>query len=74
SSNSVKFKWTAGVGASKSVVSLGNKDKERQIKHVAAGAVDKNSTDAINGSQLYAVADEFSKLAVNVLGAEKADG
>ncbi|TDF36224.1 hypothetical protein E1290_08835, partial [Histophilus somni] len=60
SSNSVKFKWTAGVGASKSVVSLGNKDKERQIKHVAAGAVDKNSTDAINGSQLYAVADEFS--------------
>ncbi|WP_249963348.1 YadA-like family protein [Histophilus somni] len=70
SSNSVKFKWTAGVGASKSVVSLGNKGKERQIKHVAAGAVDKNSTDAINGSQLYAVADEFSKLAVNVLGAE----
>ncbi|THA20699.1 adhesin, partial [Histophilus somni] len=70
SSNSVKFKWTAGVGASKSVVSLGNKDKERQIKHVAAGAVTATSTDAINGSQLYAVADEFSKLAVNVLGAE----
>ncbi|THA21438.1 hypothetical protein E5361_05595, partial [Histophilus somni] len=70
SSNSVRFKWTAGVGADKSVVSLGTKDKERQIKHVAAGAVDKNSTDAINGSQLYAVADEFSKLAVNVLGAE----
>jgi|GEM_PF-931883 len=29
---------------------------ERQIKHVAAGEISKTSTDAINGSQLYAVA------------------
>ena len=29
---------------------------ERQIKHVAAGEISSNSTDAINGSQLYAVA------------------
>ncbi|WP_249961243.1 YadA-like family protein [Histophilus somni] len=70
SSKNVNFTWTAGVGNNKSVVSLGDTSKERQIKHVAAGAVTKTSTDAINGSQLYAVADEFSKLAVDVLGAE----
>ena len=29
---------------------------ERQIKHVAAGEISKTSTDAINGSQLHAVA------------------
>lgn len=29
---------------------------ERQIKHVAAGEISATSTDAINGSQLYAVA------------------
>ena len=46
-------------------VSVGSKTKEengkkaygeRQIKHVAAGEISSNSTDAINGSQLYAVA------------------
>ncbi|WP_249960958.1 YadA-like family protein [Histophilus somni] len=70
----IKFKWSGGVSSSdrdkKSVLSIGKAGNERIIKHVAAGAVDKNSTDAINGSQLYAVADEFSKLSVNVLGAE----
>ena len=43
-----------GTGA---VVSVGTKGHERQIKNVAAGQVTKLSTDAINGSQLYAVAD-----------------
>ncbi|WP_249960775.1 YadA-like family protein [Histophilus somni] len=75
----IKFTWSAGVssdnteGNKKSVLSIGKANNERIIKHVAAGAVTSDSTDAINGSQLYAVADEFSKLAVNVLGAEKAD-
>ena len=36
-------------------VSIGQAGKERQIKNLAAGAVDENSTDAINGSQLYAL-------------------
>ena len=36
-------------------VSVGTKDYERQIKHVAPGAIDKDSTDAINGSQLFYV-------------------
>src|SRR5699024_7013255 len=37
-----------------SVVSVGRKDNERQITNVAAGQVNENSTDAINGSQLHA--------------------
>ena len=37
-------------------VSVGGENgNERQIKNVAAGHVEANSTDAINGSQLYAV-------------------
>lgn len=31
-------------------VSIGSENKERQIKHVAAGEISKESTDAINGS------------------------
>ena len=42
------------------VVSLGKKGYERQIKHVAAGQVTNVSTDAINGSQLYSVADALA--------------
>ena len=38
-------------------VSVGSAGAERQIKNVAAGEVSANSTDAINGSQLYAVAE-----------------
>ena len=36
-------------------VSVGSKDNERQIKHVAAGEISEKSTDAINGSQLYVI-------------------
>lgn len=35
-------------------VSVGAKGKERQIKNVAAGKIAADSTDAINGSQLFA--------------------
>ena len=35
-------------------VSVGNTGFERQIKHVAPGEISSGSTDAINGSQLYA--------------------
>ncbi|HFO4992836.1 TPA: hemagglutinin, partial [Escherichia coli] len=38
------------------VVSVGDAGKERQIVNVGAGAVSEKSTDAINGSQLYAIA------------------
>ena len=45
------------LGMAGAVVSVGKAGSERQIKNVAAGQVTKLSTDAINGSQLYAVAD-----------------
>ena len=48
------------MGMAGAVVSVGTKGYERQIKNVAAGVVDSNSTDAINGSQLYAVADTLA--------------
>ena len=42
-------------------VSVGEKGDERQIKNVAAGHVETDSTDAINGSQLYAVASHVAQ-------------
>lgn len=44
-------------------VSVGDTGKERQIVNVAAGAISATSTDAINGSQLYAVATRISQSA-----------
>lgn len=45
---------TAPVGT----VSIGDTNKERTITNVAAGRVSNTSTDAINGSQLYAAVSE----------------
>ena len=47
-------------GSPSSVVSIGSDGKERQLVNVAAGRINGQSTDAINGSQLYAVADAVS--------------
>ncbi len=44
-------------------VSVGSENNERQIKHVAAGKIDSTSTDAINGSQLYSVANTLGTAA-----------
>ncbi|PVX32735.1 trimeric autotransporter adhesin [Pasteurella langaaensis DSM 22999] len=57
----------SGTGMQVSVGSVGN---ERQIKNVAAGAISSTSTDAINGSQLYAVANEFNNIPVVYTDAE----
>ncbi|EEY6694549.1 hemagglutinin, partial [Escherichia coli] len=51
----IEYKGFAGNNAA-SVVSVGDAGKERQIVNVGAGAVSEKSTDAINGSQLYAIA------------------
>ena len=40
-------------------VSVGAEGKERQIVNVGAGEISATSTDAINGSQLYAVASKI---------------
>lgn len=47
-----KFAASQAVG----VVTVGAKGKERRVQNVAAGLVSETSTDAVNGSQLYAVA------------------
>ena len=44
-------------------VSVGSEDNERQIKHVAAGQITADSTDALNGSQLYSVAKTLGNAA-----------
>jgi len=41
-------------GSPDSVVSIGSEGKERQLVNVAAGRINGQSTDAVNGSQLYA--------------------
>ena len=49
--------------APKGTVSVGTKGRERQIVNVAAGEISATSTDAINGSQLYAVASKIGQSA-----------
>ncbi|MFC5743749.1 ESPR-type extended signal peptide-containing protein [Dyella tabacisoli] len=46
-----------------STVSVGALNTERTITHVAAGRISGSSTDAINGSQLYAVTQSVESLA-----------
>ena len=61
--------------AANGTVSVGSAGKERQIQNVAAGVISANSTDAINGSQLYATNNYLSNLAgsvKNVLGGDAA--
>ena len=54
----VNFAGTAPV----STVSVGAIDQERTITHVAAGRVSADSTDAINGSQLYGANQQIDNL------------
>ena len=48
------------------VLSVGDKGKERQIQHVAAGQVTADSTDAMNGSQLYSTLATLANVAGSV--------
>ena len=54
----VNFAGTAPV----STVSVGATNQERTITHVAAGRVSADSTDAINGSQLYGANQQIDNL------------
>ena len=61
--------------AANGTVSVGAAGKERQIQNVAAGVISATSTDAINGSQLYATNNYMSNFATgvkNVLGGDAA--
>ena len=71
--NGFTLNWTAGDKTLPGdIVSFGSEGYERQLKNVAAGEVSQTSTDAINGSQLYAVA-EIATAGWNITS-EAADG
>ena len=59
--NGVTYGGFAGATAS-GVVTVGASGTERRIQNVAAGEISKTSTDAINGSQLYAVANTVATI------------
>ena len=55
-------------GAPVGVVTIGKSDQTRRLQGVAAGLVGPQSTDAINGSQLYAHTRPFGFAADNTAG------
>ena len=57
--NELKF---AGSHADTGVVSVGDVGNERRIQNVAPGKLSADSTDAINGSQLYSVAQKVGQV------------
>jgi len=75
------LKYSGFAGGSKVTagdqVSFGSAGHERQLKHVAPGDISKDSTDAVNGSQLYAIQSVLAntaKTVKNVLGGDAAVG
>ena len=54
------------------VFSVGSKDNERQIQNVAAGVLSKDSTDAVNGSQLYSLGNQLDSLSNIISGGKNA--
>ena len=72
--NGLWYKNLAG-GSADSTLSVGSDTVKRTITNVAAGRMNPSSTDAINGSQLYAVANSLGNLATttkNILGGNAA--
>ena len=67
--NGLQYNYAGGTADS--TVSVGNNSTKRTITNVAAGRVNAQSTDAINGSQLYGVANAVGNVAKstkNILG------
>ncbi len=63
----VTAKWSGGESTLEGdVVSFGAEGFERQLKNVAPGEVSATSTDAINGSQLAAIADQIALKYVSI--------
>lgn len=50
------------------VVSVGAKGEERRLVNVARGRIDADSTDAVNGSQLYGLASDLNEKIENAGG------
>ena len=68
----IKFAGTTPV----STVSVGATGQERTITHVAAGRISADSTDAVNGSQLYGANQQIDNLSnkINAMGKEANKG
>ena len=63
----VTAKWSGGESTLEGdIVSFGAAGYERQLKNVAPGEVSATSTDAINGSQLAAIADQIAHKYVSI--------
>ena len=63
----VTANWSGGESTLEGdVVSFGSAGFERQLKNVAPGEVSATSTDAINGSQLAAIADQIAYKYVSI--------
>ena len=60
--NGIAYNFAGATSDPNMQVSVGAAGKERQIKNVAAGEVSATSTDAINGSQLFAVASQIKPI------------
>lgn len=57
------YTWAGGADTiAGDVVSIGQKGYERQLINLSPGDISANSTDAINGSQLYAAMAEIEKI------------
>ena len=69
--NGLRYTWKGGENTlAGDVVSFGKEGYERQLKHVAAGRVAEDSTDAINGSQFFGVLQHLTTDPVYFYGAD----
>ena len=66
-----RARFAGGTGVS-GAVTVGNATNTRRIQHVAPGYYDANSTDAVNGSQLYAVGQSAGNAYFKAVEAAKA--
>ena len=65
--NGITATWAGGDKTLEGdIVSFGAAGYERQLKNVAPGEVSKDSTDAINGSQLAAIVDQIAYKYVSI--------
>ena len=65
--NGVVAAWSGGDDTLEGdIVSFGSAGFERQLKNVAPGEVSATSTDAINGSQLAAIANQIAQKYVSI--------
>ena len=60
------YKFAGTTPSTAGVVSVGSVGAERQIQNVAAGQLTTTSTDAVNGSQLFATNQQVTTNATNI--------